>query len=62
MKNRFAIKPGEVRSRLGYVLLGFFTFYLVEPIRTWVESQTSISPILIGTIGVMATLYFFEFR
>jgi len=55
------ITKHEISKRTGYILLGFFTFYLVGPIRELVETTVDFNPIWIGVIGIAITLYFFEF-
>lgn len=55
------ITPREFKSRMGFILLGFFTFYLVEPLRTYIDAHANISPFIIGIGGILATLYLFEF-
>lgn len=55
------ISGKELKSRIGYILLGFFSFYLVDPIQTWVDANLSINPLVVGIVGILATLYFFDF-
>jgi len=57
----FKITKSETVKRLGYVLIGFFTYYLVAPIRDLVNEYVSINPIIIGLVGIVAVLYFFKF-
>jgi len=51
----------EVKSRMGYILIGFFAFYLVDPIKSWINANWNINPILVGIVGILITLYFFDF-
>lgn len=57
----FGIKRSEAKTRMGYILLGFFTLYLVNPLRDWIDTNFHVNPIVLGVIGIIATLYFFEF-
>jgi hypothetical protein len=56
------ITKTELKSRMGYLLLGFFSLYLVGPISEWINTNLSINPLLVGAIGLAFTLYFFEFK
>lgn len=58
---RMGISRGEIRSRIAYILMGFFTFYLVDPISIWMEANADINPIMFGIAGILLTLYFFDF-
>lgn len=58
----FEITKEELKSRVGYILLGFFTFYIVEPIRDLVSKYVPINPIIIGIVGLLITLYLFDFK
>lgn len=51
----------EINNRLKYVLLGFFIFYLVAPLRDWINENLSINPILFGIIGLVFVLWYFDF-
>ena len=55
------ITQKELTGRLGFILLGFFTFYLVEPIRQAISIINPTTNIIIGILGLLATLYFFDF-
>ncbi len=58
------ITKKELRGRIGFILLAFFTFYLVSPIRQWFETNFAVAQnlqIVIGIIGILITLYFFDF-
>ena len=57
----FSITSREAKTRIGYTLLGFFTFYLVAPVREWVQANLSLNPIIFGVAGLIVTLYIFEF-
>jgi hypothetical protein len=58
----FNIGKEEVKHGAGYVLLAFFGFYILEPAREILSEKVPLAPIVIGIIGVAATLYFFEFK
>lgn len=51
----------EFKSRLGFILLAFFAFYLIEPVKEWINSNFQINPLIIGVVGIILTLYFFDF-
>jgi len=51
----------ELKSRMGYLLLGFFSVYLVDPVTEWVDANLQINPFIIGGIGIILTMYFFDF-
>jgi len=55
------ITSKEFKSRLGYILIGFFSVYLVDPVREYLNANFSINPYIFGIVGIIATLYFFEF-
>ena len=57
----FKITQSEFRKRLGFILLGFFSFYLVSPVQEWMETNTQLNPFLVGGIGIILTLFFFDF-
>jgi len=58
---KFKITNTEFRKRIGFIFLGFFTFYLIDPVREWIELNISINPILIGVGGILLALYLFDF-
>jgi len=60
-KMGFKITKKELKARGGYILLGFFTFYMVDPVREWVANNFTTNPMLIGIVGILITLYLFEF-
>jgi hypothetical protein len=55
------ITKKELTSRIGYILLGFFSFYLVEPLRNLIDSSLEINSWVIGIGGIILTLLFFDF-
>ena len=55
------ITKGEIRRRTGYIMLGFFTYYLVEPVQMWVDTNLHLNPFMIGIGGIILTLYIFDF-
>jgi hypothetical protein len=55
------ITKNELKSRIGYILLGFFSFYLVLPLQTWVDTNLQINPWIIGIVGIILVLFFFDF-
>ena len=55
------ITKKELKTRISYLLLGFFTFYLVSPVREWVSTNLQINPIIFGIFGVLLSLYFFKY-
>jgi len=57
----FKITQLEFKKRLGFLLIGFFTFYLVDPIQTWINVNIQLNPLLVGGIGIILTLFFFDF-
>lgn len=57
----FKITKTEARKRTGYILLSIFAFYVVEPLRDWVNSIFDVSPFIIGIGGIILTLYLFDF-
>ena len=61
MTKGFRIKPEEIRKRAGYVFLGAFVFYLAEPLKEFLDTLP-LSKWIIGIIGIVATLYFFDFE
>lgn len=50
----------EIVQRMGYILLGFFSVYLVEPLRTFVDANLQINPWIIGIGGILLVLFFFD--
>ena len=57
----FKITNSEFKKRLGFLLLGFFTFYLVDPIQQFINTNTQLNPFLVGGVGIILTLYLFDF-
>ncbi len=55
------ITKNELKSRIGFILLGFFSFYLVEPLRKFVDSNLQLNPWIIGIGGILVVLFFFDF-
>lgn len=55
------ITKEEIKQRIAYLLLGFFTFYIVEPAREYFNEVLHINPIIVGVVGMIAVLYFFDF-
>lgn len=55
------ITKRELMSRIGYILLGFFTFYMIAPLRTWVDENLQWDPIVIGISGILLVLLLFDF-
>lgn len=58
---RNGITRKEFKTRLGYVLLGFFAVYMVDPVKNWIDTNLGINPIMVGILGFIAVLWFFEF-
>jgi hypothetical protein len=56
----FKITTKELKGT-GYVLLGFFMFFLMRPLQDWIGGNPATLTI-IGVIGIIATLYFFNFN
>jgi hypothetical protein len=52
----------EFRTVLKYTFLSFFSLYLVAPVQEWVNTNLSISPLLIGFVGIVGTLIIFKNR
>lgn len=52
----------ELKSRLGFLLLAVFGFYLIAPVKVvfdaWIPEQWRIP---FGVAGFLAVLYFFKF-
>jgi len=57
----FKITRSEIEGRGKFILLGFFTFYLVEPIRIWMNANIQLNDMIIGLGGILLTLWFFKF-
>jgi len=57
----FQITKVEVRKRFGYILLGVFAGIGVVPLRDWFVINSPVNPLWICIIGMIATLYFFDF-
>lgn len=58
------ITKKELRSRFGFLLLAFFGFYLIAPIRESLSTNFQLEPmtqIIIGIGGILTVLYFFDF-
>jgi len=55
------ITKTEIKTRAGYLLLGFFTYYLVEPVRDYINNILHVNPVIVGVVGIATTLYLFEF-
>ena len=59
------ITKKELSNRISILLLTFFTFYLIEPVRTWASENLVITTgwqIIIGVTGILSVLYLFELR
>ena len=52
----------ELKSRVGFILLGFFAFYLVEPAREIINKSINVNPFIFGIGGIILTLLIFEFN
>ena len=61
MTKGFQITKVEIKRRFGYILLGVFAGLGVIPLREWFVETVPISPLWICGIGILATLYFFDF-
>jgi predicted PurR-regulated permease PerM len=57
---KFKITKNEIRKRVGYFLLGIFTFYLFDPIKDFLNKVIPYNSIIVGILGIMLTLYFFK--
>jgi len=55
------ITTKELKTRVGFIMLGFFAFYLVEPARELINSSININPFVFGIGGIILTLLLFEF-
>lgn len=51
----------EIKTRIGFILLGFFSFYLVIPLQEFVDKNLQINPWFIGIGGILLVLFFFDF-
>ena len=60
MAYKFKITKDEIRKRLGFFLLGFFFFYLADPVRTWMDGL-GVNNVLLGISGIILVFYLFEF-
>jgi len=58
---KFKITKDEITKRIGYVLLGLSAGLFLEEIKGWLVSTFNASPIIIGIIGFVLVLYFFDF-
>lgn len=56
------ITKKELKNRIAYISLAFFTFYIVEPIRDKVGALSSepTTQIFIGGLGILITLWLFR--
>ena len=54
------ITKRELKLLPGIVLISLFTWYLMEPVKNYIDANFSISPVLIGAIGIGIVLYFFN--
>ena len=61
MAKGFQITKVEVKRRFGYILLGVFAGLGVIPLREWFVVNVPINPLYICVIGIVGTLYFFDF-
>jgi len=52
----------ELKSRVGFILLVFFAFYLVEPAREIINKSINVNPFIFGIGGIILTLLIFEFN
>ena len=57
---RRRITKDEVKRRSGYLLLGIFAAYLIDPIHNYIEGL-GISPVFVAVVGLLLTFYYFEF-
>jgi len=55
------ITKQELKTRIGFILLGFFSFYLVSPLQKFVESNLKLNNWVIGIGGIIITLLVFDF-
>lgn len=60
MTKGFQIKKVEIKKRAGYILLGMFGFILISPLRDFLDGLP-INKYLLGGLGILITLYFFDF-
>jgi len=56
------ITKKELKTRVGFILLGFFTFYLISPVRELIDKSININPFIFGIGGIILTLLIFEFN
>lgn len=64
MAHKRKITKKELKSRMGFILLAFFTFFLVKPIRDTLSTNFQLEPItqmIIGIGGILAVLWYFKF-
>lgn len=64
MAHKKKITKKELRSRAGFILLAFFTFFLVKPIRDTLSTNFQLEPmtqIIVGIGGILAVLWYFDF-
>lgn len=58
----FRITAKETKQRVGYILLGVFAYYLVDPLKGFLDNFLGgMNPLLVGVAGILAVLYFWEF-
>ena len=51
----------EVKKRAGYILLGIFAGIGITPVREWFVENIPVNPLWICIVGIIGTLYFFDF-
>lgn len=54
------ITKDEVKRRAGYIFLGVFAAYLIDPIHNYIDSL-GINPVMFAVIGLVFTFYYFDF-
>ena len=50
--------------RIGYLAMGFFTFYLITPLRVGLDKLVELSntdQIILGVAGILGVLFWFDF-
>ena len=58
----FQITSREAKSRVGFILLGVFAFYIALELREVINVMfPNTNPIVIGVIGIIAVLFLFDF-
>lgn len=58
----YKITKREFNIRLAAGLTSFFVLYTVLPVQEWVQEHTNLNPVVIGAIGFIAVLYFFDIK